>query len=699
MSVVSFQSLFLPTPPHTHPNIRVPDYQRAYSWEPRQVDLFIADLDKYSAPGLKYYFGHFIVETPSPEETKPAVPADETQPCWEIVDGQQRLTTLVLFLQVCQILVSEEDDDETPAHDQATRHAVEPAFTLIDRFHTVSYDADALARMRTNLPRFFQALKTAEKSKPPADETLCTHLGLDPDKFTHSQKRMALALRRFYLAFEKGVRPKNAALEDLRLQRSHIPQYIRMLLQAHCSCHQTHDKAVAVHIFEMHNTRGVPLTPLEKVKAMLMKAVYNKSHALQQKQRVKDIQDHFGRIYAMEEKLAAKSFRGQMTMQQLLHLHLQVVDDGGKAQPRLHPHEQHEQAAEFHHPADNADADGLIAYIESRLHHHYLNGHKGGEKTDDEVVQYALGLAAELEGSVCIVSHTLPQWDASEPLVGDVLIQERRLSSQFFLIACRRLHMEQVLAEPHLSHELLQLWERLLFTRDLHEEYYWKSKRDDFPLLFAKLGEHLVSMTAVMLRYLENGFRSDTHGLQGIVAKHLNKHKHSILANAYRGWQEKWKYVLYKYEVSQAQKVSRDAHIRKVMKGTISLEHILPQNWQEIKAGGTQQQALQLIPQDQQEAFIRSVDDCINGLGNLLLLLPGENSSESNNHPTDKHYSDHFTWSYVQHRTNNTLWLDPTQWTRLIHERGEGIFQFMLQYFTLPALPHPSAESEHAPAA
>ena len=44
------------------------------------------------------------------------------------------------------------------------------------------------------------------------------------------------------------------------------------------------------------------------------------------------------------------------------------------------------------------------------------------------------------------------------------------------------------------------------------------------------------------------------------------------------------KYLLYKYEVSPAEKTGRDAHIRKVMKGTISVEHILPQNWQAAPA-------------------------------------------------------------------------------------------------------------------
>lgn len=53
--------------------VRVPDYQRAYSWEQKQIDLFLGDLVKYEQRGGGYYFGHFIAEDIGEQ--------------WEIVDG------------------------------------------------------------------------------------------------------------------------------------------------------------------------------------------------------------------------------------------------------------------------------------------------------------------------------------------------------------------------------------------------------------------------------------------------------------------------------------------------------------------------------------------------------------------------------------------------------------------------------------
>ena len=75
--------------------IFVPTYQRAYSWDtefdksktPKQVNVFLSDLEDYncSTTKSKYYFGHFLFEE---KETSK----------FGVIDGQQRLTTIVIFL-------------------------------------------------------------------------------------------------------------------------------------------------------------------------------------------------------------------------------------------------------------------------------------------------------------------------------------------------------------------------------------------------------------------------------------------------------------------------------------------------------------------------------------------------------------------------------------------------------------------------
>jgi len=73
----------------------------------KQSELFLGDLRKYRGEGNLYYFGHFI--------------AEDVREHWEIVDGQQRITTFVLFLMVCRVL--------SPSGAHAS------AYSMIEQFH------------------------------------------------------------------------------------------------------------------------------------------------------------------------------------------------------------------------------------------------------------------------------------------------------------------------------------------------------------------------------------------------------------------------------------------------------------------------------------------------------------------------------------------------------------------------------------
>ena len=74
----------------------VPDYQRGYSWEVRQVEEFLEDLELLG-PHRYHYTGTVVLH----ESDSGARPMDEDGNTYvpvEIVDGQQRLTTIVLLL-------------------------------------------------------------------------------------------------------------------------------------------------------------------------------------------------------------------------------------------------------------------------------------------------------------------------------------------------------------------------------------------------------------------------------------------------------------------------------------------------------------------------------------------------------------------------------------------------------------------------
>lgn len=611
--ISTFQSIFF-----TDDNpvaVRVPDYQRAYSWERKQIELFLGDLVKYNRIGNGYYFGHFI--------------AEDIGEYWEIVDGQQRITTFVLFLMVCRV------------HSPSGAHA--SAYSMIERFSTVSYDRDALKIMCSNLGAFLKANSRFDERTPPSDEQIIEGLLLKEEFFTCSQRKMVLALLRFHHAFQNG-----------KLELDKIGGYIESVLNAHCSHHLTKDKSVAVNIFEMHNTRGIPLTTLEIIKAMLMKFVYDHGGS-----KVEEIQKEFGEIYGMEERVAELGFRGEITMEQILRLHLRVVDDGTKT-----------TASDFDYPVINANADALVEYVDSRLN--FVDREKTTRKGPENGVQYALNLAKEFKKSVRIVCKILPTWDEENSLLGDVVIQDWELSYQFLLIICRCLESGADKADGRIDDVVLSLWEKLLFTRDFHDKYHGKAYRDNFPTLFATCAADGEQIANVLQNYLADGFRpwDVTKGLQAIVVAYLNNHKETLLNSGFHWWKSKMIYAIYKYEKSIG------ANIREVMKGTISVEHILPQEWYWIK---DEDEELKRLAEDDWELFHKKVDGCINGIGNLLLITPGENTSVGNKHPAKKEYEKYCAGgSYKQHDQNREKWRSSKEWTNLIRTRGEEIFKFML---------------------
>ena len=76
---------------------QVPDYQRGYSWERQQVGEFLDDLELIG-PGRLHYTGTVVLHEP---ESDTGSIMDEEGNAYKrvnVVDGQQRLTTIVILL-------------------------------------------------------------------------------------------------------------------------------------------------------------------------------------------------------------------------------------------------------------------------------------------------------------------------------------------------------------------------------------------------------------------------------------------------------------------------------------------------------------------------------------------------------------------------------------------------------------------------
>ena len=281
----------------------IPDYQRAYSWGEKQLNPFINDVLEHCNDDSKsttYYLGHYILEN-SKGSTK-----------FEIVDGQQRISTVYLFLLVCGYLNLKEEN----------------YINKID-FSPVSYDFEG-----------FEAIKTILSKKENVDIKLEKLLTSDK---TMSLARMVKAVQIFIDAFEG----KNQKLDILK-----IDKYIKVIFDAYCSFALFEDKAVASQIFELHNTRGIALSETEKVKSLLMKNIYIKSST--PNTDIEEIQKAFASAFTMEEKASEFWLRGGMSLDAILMYHLRAVEDGLKTD-------------EFNSPQWEAGEYGSFEHVKKKL--------------------------------------------------------------------------------------------------------------------------------------------------------------------------------------------------------------------------------------------------------------------------------------------------------------------------------------------
>ena len=90
----------------------VPDYQRGYAWGGDQIKDFLDDLD-ILAPDRLHYTGTVVLHrrsgTPEQEDE-----SGNTYAQVDIVDGQQRLTTIVLLLDAIRKSLHTPDGTEPP---------------------------------------------------------------------------------------------------------------------------------------------------------------------------------------------------------------------------------------------------------------------------------------------------------------------------------------------------------------------------------------------------------------------------------------------------------------------------------------------------------------------------------------------------------------------------------------------------------
>ncbi|GAA4971474.1 DUF262 domain-containing protein [Algibacter aquimarinus] len=128
---------------------KIPDYQRGYSWDNEQVEDLLTDIEHISHQDHKHYTGTLVISK------------DATSERYNIVDGQQRLTTLIILLKELY-----EIDKEKYSHIHNTFLIQKKGqYILETNKETDAFFKECIIGDKKNIPATIKSLQNLRKSK------------------------------------------------------------------------------------------------------------------------------------------------------------------------------------------------------------------------------------------------------------------------------------------------------------------------------------------------------------------------------------------------------------------------------------------------------------------------------------------------------------------------------------------------------
>ena len=217
----------------------IPVYQRSYAWEAKNLEDLWEDI-YYLDPAKQHYFGTVLLK----DSGTIAETALANLKRFDVIDGQQRLTTVLILLReiISQLrLIGQSEHQDELAMLEKTYIKNGPYYKL---------------NLQTNDGEFFRHV-ILENNEDFLDDTI-----------TQSQRRLANAKRFFKdrLTNEQARDPSNF--------RDFLIQLKKKLDDLQIMQYQVNSNADAIRIFDTVNDRGRPLSNLEKTKSFLMHISY-----------------------------------------------------------------------------------------------------------------------------------------------------------------------------------------------------------------------------------------------------------------------------------------------------------------------------------------------------------------------------------------------------------------------------------------
>ena len=270
----------------------VPDYQRGYAWEEQQCQDLIDDLELLRPETGRHYTGTLVVRSTDGNNSKPFIDANmQEYKSFDIIDGQQRLTTVVILLKAI--------------YDQM--------LTLPQCKNLASGLKDIYLYISDRNGQPFSKLKLGRDSQDFFENNILMLRSGSTGPLIRSHQRLLEASEKF----TKFLLAKRET-EDVNFPVWLQTFYGKVINQLKLILYPVTDELDAGVIFETMNDRGKPLTEMEKVKNHLLYLsakleVPDEDHPLNRR-----INETWKFVY---EKLMFASLAGRANEDQLLRSH------------------------------------------------------------------------------------------------------------------------------------------------------------------------------------------------------------------------------------------------------------------------------------------------------------------------------------------------------------------------------------------
>ena len=259
----------------------IPEYQRAYSWTSRERQDLFDDIESTSRKGAGE--NHFMATIVCLRTGKIRLGTDDYDQL-DIVDGQQRLTTLILLLNAIKLALNPDETEQDRVFTEISELLIKLGsdnLLLLQTNHDSShYFADFLREGKAELP---------DKAKTLADQELLTAIR-DCKEFV-------------------GNWVETRKLLDLFV---YIKNHLYFIL------HVISDEKLVYTVFEVLNSRGMEVSWLDRLKSILM----GKAFELENMNRdllVSDLHTIWRDIYAqigLRQGLSTEALRFAATLYQ-----------------------------------------------------------------------------------------------------------------------------------------------------------------------------------------------------------------------------------------------------------------------------------------------------------------------------------------------------------------------------------------------